>query len=522
MDNASPVKKRYIWLALIFLTAALLRLPSLLTTFVNIDENEYSIAALKILNGGLPYKDFLIYQPPLVYYFYALSFKLFGIYNFIGVHILLIALVTVTVYFIYLAAKEAFSSDRAGLLAAIFYAGASVIFLPQDMLAANCEILSVLPLSIGAWFYFVAERRLKDSPLFLAGMFAGIAALTKYQCGIVIVPMFLALLLRKKPIAAIYLIFGFLFPVAVAVFLFWRAGAWNEAFDLWLYITRYAKGPPQGDALYVLIKFAIRTLFMAIAASGVWFFGFKGAAQNTFKRPFLILWLLFSFVPVIVGGRMYFHYYFVVLLPLCVLAAGSIVEKGISVPMKWIFLTMGLCATVATFTYAAYKPFQVPTVREDWKYVVDYFHDNAAPNDSLFIWGYCPQIYVLSGLRPVTRFTTADYLTGKTPATAGMEYDPNTPNPPSSWQKVLNDFRDPPGIVIFDTKANVFPKAWGYLKEDFARELPTYIIDTAPSNYRRYARYPVDNYPFLKETLDKNYKFVVDVKGYRIYKERGK
>ena len=106
--------------------------------------------------------------------------------------------------------------------------------------------------------------------------------------------------------------------------------------------------------------------------------------------------------------------------------------------------------------------------------------------------------------------------------TAGLEYDPNGTDIPSSFEKLKNDLLDPPGIVIFDTSKNIFPKAWEYLKEDFETALPTYIIDTSPSNYRRYARYAIRKYPDLAKILDQNYTHVTSINGFGIYKLNGK
>ena len=102
--------------------------------------------------------------------------------------------------------------------------------------------------------------------------------------------------------------------------------------------------------------------------------------------------------------------------------------------------------------------------------------------------------------------------------TAGLEYDPNGPNIPSPFEKFKNDFVDPPGVVFFDTSGNAFPKAWVYLKEDFERGLPTYIIDSAKSNYRRYTRYPIKNYPYLANIIAENYELTNSINGFDIYR----
>lgn len=516
MEATSSVKKYWWWIAIIgFIIIS--RIPSFFTSFVNIDENEYAIAAGKILAGGLPYRDFLIYQPPIIYYFYALAFWLFGHNALWGVHVLLMAVVAAGSAFICLAARDILKSEKAGLLAAAYYAVLSFTFLPQDMLAANCEILAVVPIVAAVWMFTLAERR--GSLYVAAGFFAGVAFLTKYQCGIILAPIiFTTIFVRKRFSPLFSVVLGFALPLLIVYFALSLAGARDATNEALNYIFRYAKGPPQNDPLYITIKFAMRTGIFVLGGLGVWYLAIRGMFERLPHKFFLVIWLLSSFVPVITGGRIYFHYYFVVIPAVCVVAAASLTLFNLNKYLKWGFILVGVIPVIGFLIYDSYKPFRNPTIKDDWQYAVKYLQENGRAGDSLFIWGYCPQIYVESDLEVATRFTTADYLTGRTPATAGLEYDPLSPNPPSSWQKVLNDFRDPDGVVVFDTSNNVFPKAWDYLKEDFAKKLPTYIVDTAPSNYRRYGRYPIEKYPYLSETIEREYYLSSDIKGFRIYK----
>lgn len=519
MENSVPVKKFWLWWLVIVAMTVVLRWPSFFGGFINIDENEYAIASSKILAGGLPYKDFLIYQPPVIYYFYALSFKIFGSQDLRFVHFLLLAVVLASAFFIYLAATKLFNSKNTGMLAAFFYAFLSVVFVPQDMLAANCEILAVLPTLAAIWCYFKGAE--KDNHLFylFSGFAISIAFLTKYQCGIVLLPiLFGALFIKRNAASIITILAGFFLPIVIIVFMLQYAGAGNAAREAFLYITSYAKGPVQADFWYVLMKFIVRTFLFVLAGTGVWYLAIKGIFAGLQNKVFLIIWLFVSFIPVILGGRMYFHYYFTVIPVICIIAAATYYSCGLNKWLKLAFVLWGVINAVGFFMYDIHKPHRKLTVKDEWIYVVEYLKKNAGADDSLFVWGYSPQIYVGSGLTAATRFTTADYLTGRTPMTAGLEYDPQSPDPPSSLKKLINDFVDPPGVVIFGTSNNIFPKAWDYLKEDFEKKLPTYIIDTAPSNYRRYGRYPIEKYPYLNGILSAKYSLEEEIKGYRIYR----
>ncbi len=522
--NLLKISRTNAYLLLIITLTLLVRAPAFNMDYANIDENEYSIAAMKLLTGGLPYRDFLIYQPPVIYYFYALAFKIFGVGHIWGAHILLDVVMATTLTVIFSTAKLLWNSEKTALLAAAIYGFVTFSFIPQDMLGANCELVANLPIALAIFFIVKAFKNDKVGLIFalLSGIFASFAFLTKYQCGIILIPPLLYSIVTKRSVkAALMILLGFTIPILAVIAFFHAKGSLNETVDAFLYITKYAKGPVQSTATYVLIKFFVRSLIFMFAGFGCWYLCLRGLFAGVKPKLLFVSWFFLSFIPVIAGGRIYFHYYLIAVPCAALLAAGTTQTTYVSRAAKILMLTLAAISMTTFLSYDIYKPFKKAGVKDQWQFVAQYLKDNAKPDQSLFVWGYAPQIYISSGLRPSTRFTTADYLTGKTPATAGLEYDPNTTRPPSALRKVLNDFIDPPGVVIFDTSSNVFPKAWDYLKEDFQKELPTYVVDTAPSNYRRYARYPMKNYPYLINTIDDNYELVQNVSGFDIYKLKG-
>lgn len=537
------MKKYWPILILIILLSVALRAPTFLTDFVNIDENEYAMAAQKILDGGLPYKDFLIYQPPVIFYVYALSFWLTGGANIWAAQGLTVIFVIGTILALYFLTSAVTGSKKGGLAAAFAYGVFSTLFLPQDMLAANCEILMMFPITLSVLTLYYAEK--KDSCLLylLTGIFASLGVLTKYQGGVIIAAEGFYILIisavlsrsfsfRKNILPSIILTIGFFIPVAILIYYLWYGGALNHAHEALNYILKYAKGPPQSDSLYVLMKFISRTALFILPGIIMWYGAVAvifrrlkdvktGNTSNTEQRfvIFSILWFAVSILPVIVGGRIYFHYYFV-LLPPAAFLFGVWWSERTRPFKKWagaIFISWLIICISGWTIYSASKPYRKPGRKDKWVHVARFLKDIKAPGDTLFVWGYCPQIYIYSGLMNATRFTTSDYLTGRSPMTAGLEYDPSTPNPPSSFRKLMNDFIDAPGVVIFDTSSNAFPKAWEYLKEDFNRKLPTYIVDTSPGNYRRYSRYPMSKYDYLSDVIKNNYTRIDSIEGFDVY-----
>ena len=72
-------------------------------------------------------------------------------------------------------------------------------------------------------------------------------------------------------------------------------------------------------------------------------------------------------------------------------------------------------------------------------------------------------------------------------------------------------------VVEYDTSDNIFPPAWDILREHFEKKLPNYIVDTAPSNYRRYGRYPMSRYPYLQNIVQTHYVLFAQLRGFDIY-----
>jgi len=127
-------KKRILfYLISIGLIACALRIPSLLVGFVNIDENEYALAGKIITQGGVPYRDFLIYQPPGIYYLYAAVIKLIPAFE-LGtsmwwVHVVMMGIVLATCLAIYFTGRIELGT-QAALFASLFYAIFSTTFFP--------------------------------------------------------------------------------------------------------------------------------------------------------------------------------------------------------------------------------------------------------------------------------------------------------------------------------------------------------------------------------------------------------
>jgi hypothetical protein len=152
----------------------------------------------------------------------------------------------------------------------------------------------------------------------------------------------------------------------------------------------------------------------------------------------------------------------------------------------------------------------------------EYARNASRPEDRIFVWGYVPGAYYFSERRPASRFVFAQFLTGSTPMTHGMDYDPRKPETwPPVWQRVAMEFRDvDPPLQVYDTSAYVVPRAWEMLFEDFARHRPLLIFDTAPANVDRYGKYPIEKFPRFHTYIREHYHYADSFEGIDVYRRK--
>ena len=111
--------------------------------------------------------------------------------------------------------------------------------------------------------------------------------------------------------------------------------------------------------------------------------------------------------------------------------------------------------------------------------LLEAIRERTAAEDSIFVWGYFPELYVLAPRRPASRYSNTNYLTGML-----------------SWENHL------PGV---DTSAHVVPGAWDVLMAELDASRPPLIVDTAVGDHCFYAKYPIASFPRLQEFLDRHY-----------------
>jgi hypothetical protein len=228
----------------------------------------------------------------------------------------------------------------------------------------------------------------------------------------------------------------------------------------------------------------------------------------------LVLWFVASLAGISMSGRFFGHYYIQAFPALSLLAACGVfllseklLNRGLSPSLVkiviWITVLVGVLIPVFKYQKKNITRFIINKDNPQLEYdqfelsfipVADYVRKNTTLDDYIFVWGFCPQLYVLSDRRPASRFIFCNFLTGRmTESPRHFEVDAETVD-------------------------QITPGSWQMLRDDLRKAKPKFIIDTAPSDYLKYAKYPIKKYPVLKELLEKDYNLEITINRMDIYR----
>jgi 4-amino-4-deoxy-L-arabinose transferase-like glycosyltransferase len=526
-SSASPRAWRtaVIWsVALILLTIAT-RLPLLRLTRPIDDEVVYAVVAQRIVEGGQPYLSAVERKPPLLFYVYAATLKVFGPSNWRALHGVEVGWILLTMAGLFVMGRRLFDADT-GLIAALFYS----IFQAWSYwnnLAFNGEVLMNLPI-VWACAIAVKPRRSQGTMALLgAGMLLATGFLLKQPAAIAAVPLGLYLLradrqrcrgrssafaeasadrrslggvwsdppdetsFRYRSLASLAI--GFISVVAaVAVWLGTR-GLLAEAF-YWTITNHDIPRIFWGSALGNTIAFVSFCLPITLGAwvscrrSDIW-------SEKHAERGLLVGWAIASGIGAASSGRFYPHYYIAAVPPCALLAAplfariwrtASTDRWSARLTQAWLVATVAVFAVAHTQGLARHQA-ETKAGR--------YLREHASADDRIFVWGQATQIYIDAERRPATRYIATFPLTGL----------------------IFGAPPPVPGDHALDTRARIVPGSWEKLREDFAAHEPTFVVD---AEVGRNARYPVQQFPAMDAFLAAAYVPVATTDEGVIYKRR--
>ncbi len=369
-------------------------------------------AAIDILHGKVPYRDFWYDKPPLC----ALFYLLIGGYPGWLLRILDVAYVLVACCLAYFLGRDWWSEagrpgKPEGITAALLLAFFMAFYLPSAVIPFAADGLMIVP-HLAA--IYCARRKLAT----WAGLWAGIAFLVNTKAVFVLLACAVFLLGQLLP-----LVFGFALPVLAGLIGALLSGAWaGYCEQVWRWGWIYMQSAPVGNPLKT-----------GLARTGDWA-GFHGAliagAGYAFARirrndrNQLLLWIALSFAAVCLGGRFVPRYFLQLLPPLVITASRGVVLALRAYPRRSaVILAALLLVPFIRFgpRYALLALDNLSHRDPNWSDVaLDLDSQHAAAKirsmarqgDTLFVWGYRPDLYVYTRMMSDSLFWDSQPLTG--------------------------------------------------------------------------------------------------------------
>jgi len=301
-----------------------------------------------------------------------------------------------------------FACDLWGRREGLWAAGLLGFFLifdfPSSVIPLAADLLMLAPHVAAVWLAW------KRRPLW-AGALAGVA-FTISPKGVLV----LAVCACWAP--SWTLLAGFAGVTGALSAWMWSAGAlagyWDE---VWRWGRIYAGttfvGAPATNGLARTLNWAGFHAAIAIAAAMAW----KNVGQASWpvfaERRRWTVWLLISLAGVVAGLRFFPRYYFQILPVVVLLAARGFSEMRGRRRVVALLLLIPLARFAPTYFLAARDAGWRDTAMDrDSRAAAAMVSARALPGDTLFVWGFRPEIYVYAHLPAATRFLDSQPLTG--------------------------------------------------------------------------------------------------------------
>jgi len=354
------------------------------------DDNLPLAAAMQVAHGKTLYRDVWYDKPPLVAWICLLWGARAGVLLRLAGAAYVIAVAAMAWQF-----ARAKWSEWEGLLAAIFAAFFLTFGLASAVIPLASDMLLILPHLAAVHFAWRGRA-------FWSGVAAGIGMLCSSKAMFV-----LAACLLWQWRAAPILLAGFALPNAIAIGWMWLHGAAGE----------YYRQAWQWGSIYAANTFVENPVAEGFKRTAN-FLGFHAAlAVGTilalWRKPNwrMLAWMGLSLAGVILGLRFFPRYYFLLLPPLTIVAARgwSIAGKRCVVILIALLAIPAIRFTPQYFTLSTSRDLAID---RDSRAASVKLRELARPGDTLFVWGFRPDIFIYSGLPAGTRFLESQPISG--------------------------------------------------------------------------------------------------------------
>lgn len=458
--DASPESKPVIsqWILFLAIVLAVLIVASPILTYpMGRDQGMYANIGNTILQGGIPFVDMWDIKPPPIYYIYATGIAIFGT-GTEAIRAIDLTLVPLGMLGLYLLVSQ-MKNQRVGLFTALLYG----VFYFNDGFQnlSQSDSLATIP---AIWIAYATFRASNSDPAsksaliasLTAGLISGLLLWFKPQQYALIVGAFIlyhliarlkspgrttqALSLRKIFLEGFAFAIGGLITGGALLAYFWSQGIIQEIFIVAEGTAAYnAQGYDFNEFIANMRQgFYFRWIVWhgLIILTGLWiaryFVSFIGSARrHSPTNPvrdndsrLLILWMVSGLGFAFMQAKGFDTHWFPILPPMAIMGA-IVTDAGIArfqadkvrlalsitlvigllaIPL-WTGRTAWAYIAGQTTRYDYWDTFQANDVKpEQSLVVVNFLRERVAPGDSLYIWGFRPEVYFMSGLRPATRY----------------------------------------------------------------------------------------------------------------------
>jgi 4-amino-4-deoxy-L-arabinose transferase-like glycosyltransferase len=370
------------------------------------DEDYHLATALQMLHGKIPYRDFWYDKPPLT----GLYYLLIAGYSGWPLRILDAVYVLIACYLAFRLAR-AWWSEAEGWTAALLLAFFLTFYLPSAVISFAADALMIVPHFAAI---YCARRRL----ILRAGLWAGIAFLTNAKAVFVLAVCIIWLWPKWELLVA-----GFVIPAVAGLVAALASGAWSGYVEqVWRWGFLYAEGSPVRNPAELGIVRTAHWLGFHAALLAAAVFAFRHVTRDDRRK--LGSWLILSFAAVCLGARFAPHYFLQLLPPMVITASRGVAlalrnHRKVALPVLVLTLLVPMIRFGPRYASLGYDNFVGRPPR--WSDVVlDVDSRDAArrirslarPGDTLFVWGYRPDVYVYARMVPDGVFSDSQPLTG--------------------------------------------------------------------------------------------------------------
>ncbi len=406
------------------------------------DQGIYAYAGKLLLEGKMNYQYVFDLKPPGIHFLFAFSQLVFGESMF-NTRIFDIIWQSLTAFVIFLISIRITQNKGLSIASSFLYI---LLYYRLDYWhTLQADGMLNLPFAVSILLLISAHDRHSFLKIFFAGVLLGIALIFKYTIAAFLPLVLVCIMLSGKELlslrfknSAAYLL-GITITFLVIGLLYFVTGSFREMIDIQLVQTPlYTRIAYETESTAFITKHVIR-LFTGsvysplIVISVISFMILAIKKRLTFENAILFCWILSSLASLILQWKFYYYHFLVIMAPLAVGAvyAAYVIAGFMKTKFKkfvyqaFVVLLLGYIAFASSPYITNYvNLYALITGQESLKEVyikngtttdsvftikktfgaIDMVNHYTNPEDRIFIWGFDPLVYFVSGRRCSSRF----------------------------------------------------------------------------------------------------------------------